>query len=302
MELVIGSKKCNSDNFDDIFRFYCEAIEQELKGFYERLDKDSENYPVLSKACQYSLSAGGKRIRPLLTLELCRVAGGNINDALPCAVAIELIHTFSLIHDDLPCMDDDDMRRGKPSCHIAFGEANALLAGDGLSVLAFKEIADRAKDPLAAVKTISILSDCVMKMIGGQINDVARTKWDLNGLYSMYELKTSQLLIAACCMGAVCAGADEEFISHAREYAYNLGIAFQIVDDILDVTATAEDLGKPIGSDNEQGKVTTVTLLSLEGAKKEALKYSEKAENELKYFSENKFLSELTAMLLRRNK
>ena len=217
-----------------------------------------------------------------------------------------MIHTFSLIHDDLPAMDDDDFRRGKPSCHKAYGEAMAILAGDALSVLPFEIIAD--DDSLTVqqkVRMISVLAKAVGRagMIGGQVIDMEneqRSDVDEANLRNMYRNKTGQLIAVSCVMGAICAGASDEKISIAAEYAYKLGLAFQIIDDILDVTSTAEVLGKPIGSDAQENKTTFVTLYGVEKAQEIASEITDEAMQLLSEFGDNSFLRELTEMLLRR--
>ncbi len=225
---------------------------------------------VLTQAMKYSLAGGGKRIRPVLMMEFYRLCGKSPKDIIPFAVALECIHTYSLIHDDLPCMDNDDMRRGKPSSHIKFGEANALLAGDGLLTYAF-EIAAKAENIPSenAIKAINILASCAgySGMIGGQIADLSleskKTVTD-DELKHMYTLKTGKLLEAACTMGCVLAGADNVKISAAESFAKNIGLAFQIVDDLLDVFGDSATLGKPVGSDQKNEKSTLVTLYGVD--------------------------------------
>lgn len=196
--------------FDAVFREYCAIFEEQLRTVCDSFCDNGAKYRALYDAASYSLEAGGKRIRPVLAFEMCRVCGGDINDAVPAAVAVEMIHTFSLIHDDLPCMDDDDMRRGRPSCHKAHGEAVALLAGDALSAYAGKYICD--SDLPAEKKTAMIkeLYDRTLGMIEGQTIDTDGKFDTLDGLLSMYEMKTSELLTAASVMGCIAAGADEE--------------------------------------------------------------------------------------------
>lgn len=266
------------------------------------------NEDVVHQAMNYSLSIGGKRIRPVLTLEFCRVCHGDINKALDIACAIEMIHTYSLIHDDLPCMDDDDIRRGKPSCHIAFGEEYALLAGDALLTRAFGVVADSVfaqENPAAAVKIISLLSGLsgVNGMIGGQVVDLKNEEKyaPVETLETMDRLKTGALIKCAALMGCICAGADKKKIKAAEEYAEKIGHAFQIVDDILDVTGNAEQLGKPIGSDAQSCKSTYVSLLGLEKAAQYADLLTAQAIDSLKIFAESsEFLIELAQSLSKR--
>lgn len=263
---------------------------------------------VVHEAMNYSLSIGGKRIRPVLVLEFCRVCGGNIEDALCLAAALEMVHTYSLIHDDLPCMDNDDMRRGMPSCHIKYGYEYALLAGDGLLTQAFGVIADSEfakKNPALAIKAVAALSSLAGAngMIGGQVIDLKNEnrKAGLETISKMDELKTGALIKCAALFGCIAAGADEEKIKAATEYATKIGQAFQIVDDILDVTGDEKNLGKPIGSDKESGKSTYYTLLGLEKAQEYADRLTDEATHALEIFGkESEFLKELAFMLAKR--
>jgi geranylgeranyl diphosphate synthase type II len=263
-------------------------------------------YKKVIDAARYSLLLGGKRIRPVLMLEFCKLCGGEMEDAIDFAIALEMIHTYSLIHDDLPCMDNDDLRRGKPSCHIKFGEDIALLAGDTLLTTAFS-VASNANIPDdKKVKAISVLAKRAGAhgMIGGQVMDLAfeKEKPDIKSLYDMYILKTGALLSAAAEIGAIIAGADEEAVITAANYALNLGQAFQIIDDILDITGDEKLLGKPIGSDTQNDKTTVVSLIGLEKAKKLAKDLTYEAIGLLDMINkDNEFLKELTLYLLDRN-
>lgn len=257
-------------------------------------------------AMKHSVMAGGKRIRPVLVLEFCRACGGNIEYALPFACAIEFVHTYSLIHDDLPCMDDDDMRRGKPSCHAKFGEATALLAGDALLSLAFETA-------LCNNKIVNVYSERAVKaagelakasgalgMVGGQVVDLDSEgkSIDLETLEFMHSKKTGAMIIAAAKMGCIIAGADEKYIKAAEEYARCIGLAFQIVDDVLDVAGSTEKLGKPVGSDNNNDKTTYVTIYGLNKSKELIKDLTEKAINYLKPFgNEGEFLKQLAINL-----
>lgn len=293
----------------DELKKYIDFIENRLYSFLPSENLKQKN---VIKAAKYSLSAGGKRIRPVLTLCFCEMCGGNIEKALSVACAIEYIHTFSLIHDDLPCMDDDDFRRGKPSCHKAFNEYTALLAGDALVVAPFEIISDSALKgeitSIAAAKIISFLSKSVgfCGMIGGQQIDTENNGELQNEdtVLEMYKMKTSDLLKAACCCGVLCAESENEsiFIKAAEEYAYNLGLAFQIIDDILDITSSTEVLGKPVGSDEKAGKQTYATIVGLDKAKEKAKELTDAAISALAVFPNNSFIIELTNMLLERNK
>ena len=268
----------------------------------EHLPSANDGQIDVVRAMKYSLSNGGKRLRPVLALEFCKMCGGDVESAMNYACAVEYVHTYSLIHDDLPCMDNDDMRRGRPSCHKAHGEAVALLAGDALTAYAGKYICDSNLPAEKKSAMIKELYDRTLGMIEGQTIDIDGNFDTLDGLLSMYRMKTSELLTAACVMGCIAAGADDEKISAARAYAHDVGLAFQIVDDILDVTSTAEELGKPIGSDEEQNKTTSVTLLGLDKARELAKEYTEGAEKALSAFENTEFLYILTDLLLNRKK
>ena len=250
-------------------RSYVEQINAALKKYIDFSDDESDK---VAQAMLYSLEIGGKRVRPMLVLEFCRVCGGNVEAALPFACAIEMIHTYSLIHDDLPCMDDDDYRRGKPSCHKQFDYATALLAGDGLLTLAFSVMAQASLPAETVVKAIKLLSDSAgyLGMIGGQTMDLQHEGMSvgIEKLQKTDALKTGKLIYAACALGCVAAGADEEKLKAAEIYADNIGLAFQIVDDLLDITSTSEELGKPIGSDAENNKSTYPALLGLDESRK----------------------------------
>lgn len=287
-----------------------EEYKQRLEERFETLfPKENGRFSAASDAARYSLLSGGKRIRPVILMEFYKLCGGASAGALDFAAALEMIHTYSLIHDDLPCMDNDDMRRGKPSCHKAFGEANALLAGDALLTAAFSAASSAdGIPPENAVKGISVLAHMagINGMIGGQVTDLALEKEpsfaDEKSLIGMYLKKTGCLLEAASVIGCVLAGADEAVLRKASEYARNLGLAFQIIDDILDISADEKVLGKPIGSDAKNGKITFVTLRGIEGAREAAAEYTEKAKSALYGIDGDKsVLSELTDYLLDRN-
>ena len=231
---------------------------------------------VVAEAMAYACEGGGKRIRPVLVLEFCRLCGGDTEAALPAAAALEMIHSYSLVHDDLPCMDNSLLRRGKPSTHAVYGETMALLAGDGLLNRAFETIlAPKHRGSLSAEGVLgaaSALADAagIDGMVGGQVIDLQSEgkEIDLATLEALQRGKTAALLIAACVMGARLADAAPEQETAARIFGENIGLAFQIVDDILDVTASAEALGKPVGSDAENEKVTYVSLLGLDEARR----------------------------------
>ena len=289
------------------FNDYISIINSKLDSF---VPECTYGEPVVGDAMKYSLGIGGKRIRPVLLLEFCRVCGGEVENALPFAVALEMIHTYSLIHDDLPCMDDDDMRRGMPSCHIKYGEEYALLAGDGLLTRAFGVIAQSRvakENPACAVEAISVLSDLagVEGMIGGQTVDLMNEgkKASLETLEVMDRLKTGALIVAAARLGCLVAGADEAQTKAAVTFCEKIGHAFQIIDDILDVIGDEKELGKPVGSDGESDKSTYVSLLGLEKSTEYAKQLTDEAIEALSVFgTEAELLKEIAEMLSKRKK
>ena len=295
-----------SDRFKEKFSEYISFTEENLKK-YNSCTEDMLPQKNLIDAMNYSLEAGGKRIRPVLVYAFCEACGGDWKKAASPAAGIEMIHTFSLIHDDLPAMDNDDFRRGKPSCHKAFGEAMAILAGDALNVLPFEIIAkDGALTPEQRVSIIGRLAAGAGRagMGGGQVIDMEneeRTDVDEANLRNMYRHKTGDLLAVSCVMGCICAGVDDEAkLQAAAEYGYKLGLAFQIIDDVLDVTSTTEELGKPVGSDEEENKTTFVTLYGVDKAREIAASVTDEAMLMLETFENNGFLRELTESLLKR--
>lgn len=267
-------------------------------------DNTQDPQKMLLAAMKHSLSAGGKRIRPMLALEFCRLCGGKDEQVLPAACALELLHTATLIHDDMPEMDNDNMRRGKPACHIAFDQATALLAGDTLFLLPFEVIA--AAEHIDAEKKVMLSLELAKAAgyygaCGGQQIDLENEKRGdvtLAQLKQMYAYKTGALIICACRMGCIAAGADAETLETATQYAALLGLAFQIVDDILDVISTEEELGKPIGSDAAQNKNTFVSLYGLEKAQREAAEVTSQALALLEKLPHGEFLIALTNLLL----
>lgn len=279
---------------------HIERINDALNGFLPKSDD------IVSRAMRYSVENGGKRIRPELVLSFCEACGGDSEKAVPLACALEMIHTYSLIHDDLPCMDNDDYRRGKPSCHIAFGEEYALLAGDALLTLAFETAACAQLPAERTVAAISVLSKAagVVGMVGGQVMDLQNEgkKVDLEAIEKTDALKTGELIRAACVMGCIAAG-REDMILAAEEYARCIGISFQIVDDILDVTSDTQTLGKPVGSDSENEKCTYVSLLGIEKSEAIVSELTEKAKCALKDFDgDSAFLAEFAEKMEKRKK
>ena len=288
-----------------MFKEYANNVDKALD---EIIAPNGEEYALLINAMKYSISAGGKRIRPSLTLEFALVCCGDPYVALNFACALEMIHTYSLIHDDLPCMDDDDMRRGRPSCHIKFGEANALLAGDALLTEAFNVALSTENVSFDRVtKAAKVLSECagVHGMIGGQVIDLKyeNDKPTLESVMQMYRLKTGALLVAAAKIGCILGGADDEKINLAASFAQNLGLAFQIRDDILDLTSSAEILGKPIGSDSENSKNTYVSFVGIEKAQEDVEKFTNIALESLSVFgAEANNLKDFANKLINREK
>lgn len=263
-----------------------------MKKYIEMVNTALETYlpksdDIVSRAMRYSVENGGKRVRPCLMLEFCELCGGDIEKTLPLACALEMIHTYSLIHDDLPCMDNDDFRRGKPSCHIQFGYEYALLAGDALLTLAFETALKSELKPEIVVKAVKELAIAAgwAGMVGGQVIDLQNEgrKVSVEEIEKMDALKTGELIRAACTVGCIAAGREDK-IPFAAEYARCEGIAFQIVDDILDVTSDTETLGKPVGSDDENEKCTYVSLLGLERSKEIVSELTAKAKEALKGF------------------
>lgn len=295
----------NENAVKEILADYAEMTEEALMAYLPEVNCLQKS---TMDAARYSLTAGGKRIRPALVMEFCRVCGGKPESALSIACAIEMMHTFSLIHDDLPCMDNDDMRRGKPSCHKAYGEATAVLAGDALAIMPFQIIAEagikKAISMDAALKIIKLLAELAgfSGMIGGQTVDLENEhKQPPEGvILEMYRMKTGALLEFCCKAGCIAAGARLEKQLYAGSYGQRLGLAFQIVDDILDVTADEKTLGKPVGSDAADGKYTYVSAVGIEKAREHAKILTRQAEEFLADFPDSDFLSGLTKMLLYR--
>lgn len=287
-----------------ILESYSDLVESRLEVLLEGREAPVRD---LTDAMRYSTMIGGKRIRPVLVLEFCRVCGGDPDHALDLACALEMIHTSSLIHDDMPCMDNDDLRRGQPSCHKKFGENTALLAGDALEAYAFEVAAGADLPAKAAVEAVKLLAGATgpYGMLGGQIMDVENESRDdvtLDRLEATHRKKTGALIRVACELGCIAAGASKELRKAAEEYGNALGLAFQVCDDILDVTGNELLLGKPVGSDVQEEKATYVTLLGLEQAKQTANDYTEQAYRALDRFPESAFLRDLTEALLAREK
>lgn len=290
--------------FDEQFASYARQTNDALR--------DCLRYPgvrlqaAVVDAMRYSLLDAGKRLRAALVLEFARLASAPREGATALACAIEMLHAYSLIHDDLPCMDNDDFRRGKPSCHKEFGESTALLAGDALLTLAFETAAGAPllTDP-QRVEAVCTLSNAggVCGMIGGQVIDLAceGNTVDEATLDTLCTLKTGALLRAAARLGCLAGKADKKMYDAADRYAAAMGLAFQITDDILDVTGDAHALGKPVGSDAENHKTTYASLFGVAGAKARAIALIEAAKRETDAFSDNSFLVWLADMVLNRD-
>jgi len=247
----------------------------------------------LYEAVKYSLTVGGKRLRPILCMAGCEIVGGKLKDALTPACAIEMIHTYSLIHDDLPAMDNDTLRRGHPTTWVKFGEATAILAGDALLNRAFEILSDWEFDCGRKVRVISEIARAsgMLGMVLGQQCDLdaeGRSDVSLEELLFIHRHKTGRLITASVVSGGITGGGSEEEIEALRRYGDHIGLAFQIVDDVLDVVGDQEKLGKNVGSDLEKGKVTFVTFFGVEGAKKRAEEEVERAIDSLKIFPEEK--------------
>ena len=285
--------------FKETFQRYISMIEL----FLSQLPWDKE---LLNQSMYYSLIGGGKRIRPVLALASAEAVGGDPQAILSAAVSLELIHTYSLIHDDLPAMDNDDYRRGRLSNHKVYGEANAILAGDALLTYAFELLADPAvRQPEKQLRIIREVAIAAGKdgMVGGQVADVAGEGKTLNldEIEAIHKGKTGALLTVSARLGGILAGGTEMQVKALSDYAQALGLAFQIKDDILDVVGNSEILGKPAGSDLRQCKATYVSLLGLEGAEQQLKAQIQKAQAALEPFNEDAtFLSELACFIEQR--
>ncbi len=281
---------------------YIDLAESALQKYMQVAENPQKK---IYEAEKYSLMAGGKRLRPVIMMMAAKMCGMNPEKVLPFAAAIEMIHTYSLIHDDLPAMDNDDLRRGKPTNHKVFGEAMAILAGDALLTKAFETAAsfqDDSVSPDRVLKAISTLAIAAGDngMIGGQVVDIESRNEDEELLKYLHSLKTGALIKASGVVGAILAGASDEEIAAVENFCGNLGIAFQIQDDILDVVGTEAELGKPIGSDAENEKSTYVTLFGVEKAEKMAEEYTNMAIESLSIFEDSSELCDLAKKLMGR--
>ncbi len=260
----------------------------------------------LTDAMKYSAMAGGKRIRPYLVMRFCELCGSYRDNAIDVAAAIECIHTYSLIHDDLPALDNDDLRRGKPTSHKQFDESTAILAGDALLTFAFELVANASLDSVAVVEIVKILAVRAgyAGMVGGQMADILHEKNEPNAdlMHYIHRHKTADLITASVICGAVCAGARSEQIEMAERFGINFGMAFQVTDDICDATCTAEEMGKAVGKDIGAGKQNAVAVYGIEGAKKIAERYVKTAVASLSIFKGSEDLKQLVQWLPERRK
>ena len=281
-------------------------MESELKRYAARIEAylqecftDDAPQKELFEAMRYSLLAGGKRLRPVLTQAFCELCGGNAEEALPFGAAIEMVHTYSLIHDDLPCMDNDDYRRGKPTNHRVYGEATAVLAGDALLTAAFSQLAKAKLPAERIVEAVRVLSLCAgeLGMVGGQVLDMDAEERECTEqeVYDIQSRKTGALINAACVLGVIAAGGSEEQVQAAGMFAGALGLAFQIRDDMLDVIGSREEMGKNVGTDSE--KNTFVRLYGLEQCEALVQKYTRFAISRLDVFEDHDFMTALAETL-----
>ncbi|MGI6028136.1 MAG: polyprenyl synthetase family protein [Candidatus Heteroscillospira sp.] len=286
--------------FDD----YIEIINSALDGYFRPEDI---SYGRLLEAMRYSLLAGGKRIRPMLVLEFCRVSGGNYADALPVACAIEMLHTYSLIHDDLPCMDNDELRRGMPTCHVRFDEGTAVLAGDALQAEAYSTILTAPLPDAVRARCAAILARAAGTegICGGQMLDIQAEGLILSKseLRDIHNRKTAAMIEAACLMGVAVGRGTQEQMEAATAFARDIGLAFQVRDDILDCVSTVEELGKPIGSDAGNHKSTFATVMGIEACENLVMSCTERAKEALRgAFQDTAFLEWLADRLATRRK
>lgn len=283
--------------FDKQYDLYRTAVEESFSEFIPENKED-----LLVEAMRYSLLAGGKRLRPVLALAWCDLCGDDYKKALPSASAVEMIHTYSLIHDDLPCMDDDTLRRGRPTNHVVYGESVALLAGSGLYDRAIRTLLQFGPryglSQQGVLDSLDVLTSAsgLDGILTGQVLDIKNSERTVDGAYleRVNELKTASMIEASCMLGCIAAGANGEIIDRAREYGRAVGHAFQIRDDILDVISTADQLGKTPGKDSEENKTTLVDVLGLDGAQDAVRHLTDVALELLDSFPNNAFLRTLT--------
>lgn len=304
-------------NFNVLLENRVKSVDDIIKSF---LPKEEGYQQTVLKAMNYSVLAGGKRLRPLIMQEVYRMFGGSSNVVRPFMAAMEMIHTYSLVHDDLPAMDNDEYRRGRKTTHVVFGEAMGILAGDALLNYAYETALEAFSYACAEDKNCGIQNDRIIRalkvlgrkagiygMVGGQVKDVEATEnneqLDKDTLQFIYDLKTGALLEASMVIGAILAGAKDEEITKTELIATKIGMAFQIQDDILDIVGSAEALGKPIGSDDKNNKATYVSLYGMDNAKAEVVRLTGEAIDLLEYLpGEKTFLKELLLWLVNREK
>lgn len=288
--------------FTKLLKEKVNVVDNELKKYMSH-EKNAQS--DIYEAMSYSLMAGGKRLRPVIMLLVSEMCGGIAEDVLPFACALEMIHSYSLIHDDLPAMDNDDLRRGKPTNHIVYGEAMAILAGDALLNCAMETALSASVDEIRMVKALKILfrSSGTEGMIGGQVIDIKNSELSADGLKNLHLLKTGAIIRSAGVVGAIISEASEKEIDVIDKFCMNLGIAFQIQDDVLDVKGNEKDLGKPVGSDADNNKTTYVTLYGIEKSQEMVIEYTEKAKNSIKecFGEKSKNLIALADYLIDRN-
>ena len=289
------------NNFDAVFSSEKDSVENIIYGF---CPEESGKQSLIFEAMNYSLKAGGKRLRPILMLETFKLFGQDEEKVYPFMAAIEFIHTYSLVHDDLPAMDNDEFRRGQKTTHAKYGEDIGVLAGDGLLNMAYEIMSDAVdKDPSGA-KAMSVIAKKAgaFGMVGGQTVDVINEgkKLDLETIDYIHNLKTAALIEASMMAGAILGGASEEQILQVESIAKNIGMAFQIQDDILDVTGDEEKLGKPVLSDEKNEKDTYITLIGLDESKTKVEELSNKAIEGIKALGDNEFLVALVEKLINR--
>jgi len=262
------------------------AVNEALAAHLAEIKAAAQPHSRLADAVQYSVKAGGKRLRPILVIETCRTCGGRSEAAMPAALAMEFVHTFSLIHDDLPAMDDDDLRRGQPTCHKVFGDGLAVLAGDWLLAHAFELLSSDRVEPALRGPLVRALADGTERMIAGQGADIegAGRPADPELVHYIHEHKTAALLETCCRLGALCAGASGDAVVALARYGGHLGLAFQITDDLLDVSGAAARLGKQAGKDADAGKQTYPAAFGLEESRARAHGEIESALRRLEFF------------------
>lgn len=289
-----------TQQFDATLHTYLTKIEEDLERRSRQFPEEPQQ--KLFDAMRYSLLAGGKRLRPIMVLEFCRMCGGDVEKAMPLAAAIEMIHTYSLIHDDLPCMDNDDFRRGNPTNHRVYGEAIAILAGDSLLTGAFEAVASANLSSQARVDAVRVLAQCAggCGMVGGQVLDIMSEERECTRqeILDIQSRKTGALIRVACMMGVIAGGGDEQRLAAAGSFADHLGLAFQIRDDMLDVVGSAEKLGKSVGTDAE--KNTFVRLYGLERCESLVQEHTDAALQNLDAFEDTDFMRELALSLTNR--